>query len=145
MSWLDQLVDQGLLEVEGEYRILRLTARAVEVMQGRETPALYGTAPARSKARKKPRKERPPEPAPAEEPLDRRDAALYEKLRLLRKRIADETGVPAFWVFGDRSLREMAIRRPTTPSAFLGVKGVGPAKLESFGERFLEAIRSSGS
>jgi len=44
-------------------------------------------------------------------------------------------------VFSDRTLRDMARRRPTTKSAMLEVIGVGPAKLETFGERFLHAIR----
>jgi ATP-dependent DNA helicase RecQ len=75
--------------------------------------------------------------------MDAAASALYERLRVLRKEIADETGVPAFWVFGDRTLREMARLRPATPSALLNLYGVGPTKLESFGDRFLKAIRSS--
>jgi ATP-dependent DNA helicase RecQ len=152
MGWIDQLVDQGVLEVEGEYRVLRLLPRALGVMEGSEAAALYGTAPAtktktktRTKARPKraPKVEEPEAPKPVEEPMDAAASALYERLRVLRKEIADETGVPAFWVFGDRTLREMARLRPATPSALLNLYGVGPTKLESFGDRFLKAIRSS--
>ncbi len=145
MGWIDQLVDQGVLEVEGEYRVLRLLPRALGVMQGREEAALYGTAVARAEKKKEKRKARTaeePKPAPVqtEEPLDPAASALYERLRALRKAIADETGVPAFWVFGDRTLREMARLRPSTPSALLGLYGVGPSKLESYGQRFLKEL-----
>lgn len=68
-------------------------------------------------------------------------ADLFGRLRDLRRRLADERGVPAYVVFSDRTLREMAARRPTTPDALLEVSGVGPAKLERYGEAFLEALR----
>ncbi|HEY5997480.1 MAG TPA: HRDC domain-containing protein, partial [Candidatus Deferrimicrobiaceae bacterium] len=68
------------------------------------------------------------------------DQSLFERLRALRKRLADEQGVPAFVVFGDRSLLDMAARRPATPGQFLEVHGVGRAKLERYGEAFLAAI-----
>jgi len=74
-------------------------------------------------------------------PMAERDEALFESLRGLRKSLADEQGVPAYIVFGDRVLREMAVRRPATADEMLGVPGVGPAKLERYGPVFLDAIR----
>ena len=70
------------------------------------------------------------------------DAAdeLFERLRTLRKDIADRQGVPAYLVFSDRTLREMAETRPRTESDLLEVSGVGPAKLARYGERFLSVI-----
>ena len=68
------------------------------------------------------------------------DAELYERLRTLRKRVADERRVPAFVVFGDRSLRDMAVRKPHSPEDFLTVYGVGQKKLLEYGALFLEAI-----
>jgi ATP-dependent DNA helicase RecQ len=70
------------------------------------------------------------------------DAAddLFERLRALRKEIADRQGVPAYVVFSDRTLREMAETRPRTESELLEVSGVGPAKLARYGERFLSVI-----
>ncbi len=65
----------------------------------------------------------------------------FQRLRMLRKRLADEQGVPAYVVFSDRTLWDMIDRRPTTPDEMLGVSGVGPAKLERYGEVFLAALR----
>ena len=72
------------------------------------------------------------------------DQALFEKLRALRRRLAEEQGVPAFVVFGDTALRGLAAARPTTPNAMLQVSGVGPAKLQKYGEPFLATIREYG-
>jgi ATP-dependent DNA helicase RecQ len=68
---------------------------------------------------------------------------LFERLRALRKRIADAHGVPAYIVFSDAVLRAMAAHRPDSPDALLRVPGVGPAKLERYGEAFLDAITGS--
>ena len=74
--------------------------------------------------------------APGGEP----DPELFDRLRALRKRIADERGVPAFLVFGDRALQDMAARRPRTPEEFLAVYGVGERKLAEYGDAFLQEI-----
>ena len=71
------------------------------------------------------------------------DEALFERLRVLRKGLADAAGVPAYIVFSDKVLREMAARRPGSPSELLDVPGVGPAKLDRYGQAFLEAIGAS--
>ena len=63
------------------------------------------------------------------------------KLRELRRRIADEQGVPAFMVFSDRTLRGMAQLRPKTRDELLEIHGVGEAKLDAYGDRFLKALR----
>lgn len=68
------------------------------------------------------------------------DEELFHHLRSLRKNLADAQGVPAYIVFSDKVLREMAIRRPGTPAELLAVPGVGPAKLERYGQAFLEAL-----
>ena len=68
------------------------------------------------------------------------DDALFERLRGLRRSLADDAGVPAYIVFSDKVLREMIERRPRTPVELLEVPGVGPAKLERYGAAFLEAI-----
>lgn len=72
--------------------------------------------------------------------LSASDQALFERLRALRKELADEQGVPAYIVFGDKVLREIATRRPKSSLALLAVPGVGPAKLERYGAAFLEII-----
>jgi ATP-dependent DNA helicase RecQ len=68
------------------------------------------------------------------------DDLLFEQLRALRKRLADEAGVPAYIVFNDRTLREMADRRPTSLAELLDVPGVGPAKLDRWGQAFVDTI-----
>ncbi|HZD03510.1 MAG TPA: RecQ family ATP-dependent DNA helicase, partial [Longimicrobiales bacterium] len=68
-------------------------------------------------------------------------AALFERLRSLRKELADRDGVPAYVVFNDRTLREMGEGRPGSAAELLDVSGVGPVKLERYGEAFLEVIR----
>ncbi|MEE8487973.1 MAG: helix-turn-helix domain-containing protein, partial [Gemmatimonadota bacterium] len=62
------------------------------------------------------------------------------ELRMLRKRIADEKNVPAFVIFGDASLREMAHYLPHDRDAFSAISGVGAAKLEQLADEFLPAI-----
>jgi ATP-dependent DNA helicase RecQ len=76
---------------------------------------------------------------------DPETARLFEVLRALRRRLADERGVPAYVVFSDRSLLEMAARLPGTPEEMLSIAGVGPAKLERYGDQFLAAIAAGGS
>ncbi len=71
------------------------------------------------------------------------DATLFESLRALRRQLADERGVPAYLIFNDATLAQMAAARPTTADQLLDVSGVGPAKLERYGERFLELLRSA--
>lgn len=66
---------------------------------------------------------------------------LFEELRTVRKKLADEAGVPPFVIFSDKSLQDMVARRPKDEDAFLEVSGVGANKLEKYGEYFLEAIR----
>ncbi len=65
----------------------------------------------------------------------------FERLRALRKRLADAEGVPAYIVFSDAVLREMAKHSPQTRAELLGIPGVGPVKLERYGEAFLEVLR----
>lgn len=68
---------------------------------------------------------------------------VFERLRELRRRIAEQEGVPAFVVFGDATLRAMARSVPTTESDLLAVSGVGPAKLARYGAAFLAALREA--
>ena len=66
---------------------------------------------------------------------------LFEELRKIRKKLADEAGVPPFVIFSDKTLQDMGSRRPKTDEEFLEVNGVGTSKLEKYGEAFLTAIR----
>jgi len=89
--------------------------------------------------RKRTSEDRPPEEAPA---LSGADEALLARLRDLRRTISREDQVPAYVVFTDRTLAEMAVRRPTSESAMGKIKGVGPAKIEKYGKRFLAVLQA---
>ncbi|MBT8341228.1 MAG: DNA helicase RecQ [Desulfatitalea sp.] len=76
---------------------------------------------------------------------DEGDQALFERLRKVRLKIAKADSVPPYVVFHDKTLREMAVRKPADRSRLLMINGVGERKAEQYGERFLEAIRSHPS
>jgi len=103
-----------------------------------EDQAARGIAAARD------RRERGPRPRgavlPAGDPLEEE---LFQRLRELRKELADRQNVPAYIVFNDRVLREMVLRRPRDREEMLEVPGVGPSKLERYGDAFLEALQGS--
>jgi ATP-dependent DNA helicase RecQ len=82
-------------------------------------------------------------------PVQRRDAVggsqaddLFQKLRALRKRLADERRVPAYFIFSDATLLEMASARPRTEEELSRVSGVGPKKLEQYAEAFLDVLKN---
>ena len=70
------------------------------------------------------------------------DEGLFEQLRQLRKKLADERGLPPYIVFSDVALRQMARDYPANPAEFLRISGVGQKKLESYGDVFLSEIAS---
>ena len=74
---------------------------------------------------------------------ERLDAELFESLRLLRNRIAAEQSVPAYIVFSDATLWDMCRKMPVNRTDFMKVTGVGQAKLERYGELFIDKIRSA--
>ena len=122
---IDQLIARDLIarDRERDFPTLYVTGKGKEFIKTGETVTLSGSAPPTAQA--------------AEEP----DATLFGALRALRHEIATELAVPAFVVFSDESLRQMATQLPTDPDSLLRVKGVGPRKLQEFGERFLAVIR----
>jgi ATP-dependent DNA helicase RecQ len=138
-GWLWQLVDQGILEKEPEYGVLKITQKGGRVMRGQEGAVLMGAPATASRKRKK--KAESKSAAAAPEKLGADERQVFEKLRELRRRIADEEGVPAFMVFSDRTLRGMAQSLPKTRAALLEIHGVGEAKLDAYGDRFLKALK----
>ena len=78
-------------------------------------------------------------------PLSDEGEALFQSLRELRKSIADQQGVPAYIVFSDKTLRAMAEARPSTPQELLAISGVGPLKLERYGDAFMEAVTAEAA
>ena len=125
------LMEEGVLEASsGPYPVLRLTEKAEDVV--------YGAAPLLMRSD---RKEQPAvRPVPTE--LEGEDAELFRRLRILRAKAARFQGIPAYMVFSDKTLREMAVRRPTTMAQLRAVGGVGSAKAERYGRQFLEEIQN---
>ena len=128
---LFQLVDQGYLtRSEGDRPVLRLTSSAESILLRRQEVSL-----------KQPLSALAAPTAVAEDLWAGVDRGLFEHLRGLRRSIAEERGVPAFIVFGDATLRELAVQRPASLAALSKVRGVGEQKLADLGARFLDAIR----
>ena len=126
-DWIEQLVGQGYLLKRGEYNVLRLTEQGWEAMRGKVTPRLLKPAETRSKRA-------------VPDSWDGVDRDLFDALRRLRREMARERSVPAYIIFGDAALRDMARRRPSTVDGFLLVSGVGQAKARDYGERFVAII-----
>jgi ATP-dependent DNA helicase RecQ len=70
---------------------------------------------------------------------------LFERLRKLRKQLADAQGLPPYVIFHDATLREMVERRPRTLGEFAGIRGVGEGKLARYGQQFIAALSEPGS
>ena len=128
---IDFLLDCGYLEKNTDFGALTLAEKARGVLFGGEAVTMEY-------------RELPPAPdegrrAPTAQAAD---AGLYERLRALRLAVANEQGVPAYIVFSNATLADMAARRPTDAQAFTEVFGVGSAKAALYGERFLAEIRA---
>ncbi len=125
-----QLLAQGLLAVQGEYGILVLTEASATVLSGSRKVMLRREAPRPSKAAKRAiAADLPGEALP-----------LFERLRSWRAEQARDQGVPAYIVFGDATLRGIAVTRPATLAELGGISGVGEKKLEQYGESLLEVV-----
>ncbi len=81
-----------------------------------------------------------PPPADASPGTGEGDAGLFLKLKALRKQIADRRNLPAYIVFSDSTLHQMARFKPLTPQEMMAISGVGPKKLETYGEEFLRLL-----
>ncbi len=140
-----QLLAQGLLAVEGDYGTLVLTPdssqvlrkeRAVMLRREPERPAKAAKAAKTSRATKAATVEvaaMPPEAEP-----------VFEALRAWRAAAAKEQGVPAYVVFHDSTLREIAVRLPATLAELSTVAGVGETKLARYGQQILDTLESGG-
>ena len=142
-SWTDQLIVQGFLEVteEGDYPLLRITDAGKALCRDEGSVRLGVPAPPAARGRKKSKALRaglqtagPPADA------GKADEELFERLRGLRRQIAEKLGVPPYVVFHDSALAEMAALQPKTLEALREIKGVGDRKLDRYGAAFLAVI-----
>jgi ATP-dependent DNA helicase RecQ len=124
-----QLLDNGLLERSADERpVLKLNTASREVLRGERAVQLL-------EPKKRVRKARFDDLS-----WEGVDQGLFESLRALRREIADQRNVPAYVLFSDATLRDMARVRPGSTTTLLDIRGVGERKLAEFGQRFLERI-----
>ncbi|MDI3539782.1 MAG: ATP-dependent helicase RecQ, partial [Methanolobus sp.] len=154
-EWLDiarEMVQQGILSVEGtRYPLLKLSRASREVMQGSrtvtltriaalefpDTPASEDEEPYEPEILAKPQKVTSPQPRKTAKSSD---SELFEKLKDLRKEMAELQDVPPYIVFADTSLKQMAAKKPSNKAEMLKITGVGEYKLKKYGDIFLREI-----
>lgn len=137
-SVIRQMVAGGLLSIDMErYGSLKLTDRSPEVMTGGEAFRMRPDELQRSAAAKGKRTAT----GPKFTTLNAADEGLLGHLKQVRMKLARERGVPAYVIFPDRALHDMAIKKPMTLDAFADVHGVGQTKLKDFASVFMDAIR----
>ncbi|WP_017414258.1 DNA helicase RecQ [Clostridium tunisiense] len=119
-EFINTLIAHSFLDsVEGEYPVIKLNQKSVEVLKGREKVIFK-------------------EPKKVEKVVINND--LFESLRNLRRELAAKEGVPPYIIFGDSSLKEMSVRYPSTLEQFLDISGVGEVKANKYASYFIEAI-----
>lgn len=134
--YLLQLLNYGFIEIaHEEHHNLRLTPASKRVLfEGEQVPLVrFATLKERQAAEKAAAK------AAKASPQGVRDE-LFEKLRQLRKQLAQERGVPPYLIFNDKTLEEMAAVKPMTDADMVRVSGVGERKLHLYGSYFIDAI-----
>jgi ATP-dependent DNA helicase RecQ len=128
-----QLLAGGLLYADAQhYGALKLTDAARPVLKNETTLMLRRQVIAKKKVAKLKHAE------PADLPAA--DASLFDRLRHWRGQTAREQGVPAYVILHDRTLQELAARRPQTPDELLAITGIGEAKVDRYGAALLELI-----
>jgi len=138
-SVIRQLVARGFIEADS-FGSLQMTEGARPVMRGEETLNLRKYVKPK-KAAPKPKKTRKRKTSKIPIILGPGTRLLFDALKKLRKKIAEDKGIPAYRIFADAALREMADKRPETLGDMLDINGVGDYKLKRYGEQFLEIIR----
>ncbi|MDF3845224.1 DNA helicase RecQ [Pseudomonas citronellolis] len=134
-----QLVARGLADVDLDgYGSLRLTEACRPLLRGEETLAL----------RRDPKPQRSKSPSsggasPASQLVRQEEREMWEALRTLRRKLAQEHSVPPYVIFPDATLLEMLRSQPTTLTAMAQVSGVGARKLERYGQAFLDVLTES--
>ncbi|WP_266364253.1 DNA helicase RecQ [Tellurirhabdus rosea] len=133
-NYIQQLINIGVIEIayDNHYALRRGILAESVLFQGRKIELIKPEEAAQKKQE---------QPKPKTKTETARDE-LFDRLKALRKRLADEQNVPPYVIFTDSTLEEMARQRPTTAAAFRSISGVGDRKLELFGKTFMEVIVS---
>jgi ATP-dependent DNA helicase RecQ len=128
-----QLLAQDLLTVEGDYGTLALTDGSAQVLR-KQRPVMLRREPERPAKAPRARKAEPAASLPADA------AAAFERLRAWRAAAAKEQGVPAYVIFHDATLREVAMTSPSSLAELSKVSGIGETKLARYGQQLLDAL-----
>ncbi len=133
---IEQLVGQGFLFKEGEFSTLSVTDTGKRLLHGEVSPVLAKPLlPAKKKEIARKTRER------RDEEWAEIDQGLFQILRKKRSELARERAVPAYIIFSDKTLRDIAAKKPVTKEAFSDVYGVGENKLKSYADIFIKVIK----
>lgn len=140
---LRRLMTAALVDVTAnDYPVPYLTRAGIAVMKGDDPVRVL--LPPVGKTRGKSSRHRSSRKSTPDELPEGFDEGLYESLKEARLDEARQRGVPAYVICHDRTLREVAARRPSNVHELAAVHGMGPARIESFGSRLLEVVSQSG-
>lgn len=119
-EFINILISHGYLNYRGEYPVVTLNNKSVEIVKGQRQVFVRQINVKKTVSK---------------------NNELFNILRIIRMEIASEEKIPPYIIFGDNTLKEFSTRMPITEEQFLDISGVGKAKLEKYGEIFMEAIR----
>lgn len=143
-DYLLQMLQLGYFEIAyNENNHLKITSAGSDVLFGRATARLVVIRREEANETKRGRKRKAPVPA-QELPLglpNTENEALFEALRKLRKRLADEEALPAYIVLSDKVLHLLSTSRPTNLEEFGNISGIGEHKKKKYGKEFINLIR----
>lgn len=140
-SLIRQMVSSGFLDIDiASYSTLRITEKGNALSRGKGR--FDYRKQESNRAPKKSREKKRAAFTDGERDLSARDLDLLTALKQKRLEIARARGVPAYVIFPDKTLEDMAVQRPTSPDAMRAVKGVGEAKLKNFGDTFIALVAS---
>ncbi len=129
---VNELLAQEHIRQDGDrYPVLKLTPKGTVVLKGSEL--VFGL--------KREEKKTPDRKRKSADAAGKFDVALFDRLRAVRKRLAEDNHVPPYIVFSDKTLHEMSRRFPVTASELRQISGVGDVKLERYGEDFIKEIQ----
>ena len=138
-DYLLQMLQMGFIEIAyNEERHLKVTDLGKEILYGRRKAEL---AVIKREDLRKGKRQKQPADAPNKRNENEEDKALFERLRELRRQIAEANHWPAYVVMSDKSLHALATERPATLQAFGNIFGIGQHKRDTYGERFIAAIK----
>ena len=145
-DYLLQMLNMGYFEIAyNENNHLKITPSGAKVLYGQEKAMMVviknEEKEVKTKGKTKKKEEKPLFKVPVSVPLGEENPMVFEELRLLRKRLADQQAIPAYIVLSDKTLHLLATQCPTTLEEFGMINGIGEYKKERYGKEFVEMIK----